>query len=240
VAGTRDSASGEIKLYVDGVLENSLVTAAAGTRAPANLRIGSIRTGVAAGFLAGSIDDARIYNYVLSPPEIVALLNTRPVLAAISNRSIIAGAVLAITNSASDSDLPAQTLAYSLNGPAGASINPSNGIFVWRPTMAQSATTNLFNVVVSDNGTPSLSATQGFSVVVNRPVQPGLTGGLSNGQIRLSISGDSGPDYTVQASSNLLVWSSIFTTNQPALPFLFVDPGMTNADQRFYRVLLGP
>jgi hypothetical protein len=33
---------------------------------------------------------------------------------------------------------------------------------------------------------------------------------------------------------------SIFTTNQPTLPFVFVEPSQTNSSQRFYRVRLDP
>jgi hypothetical protein len=235
--------SGEIKLYIDGTLENSLVTSATGVRAPTNLRIGSIRTGTAGGFLAGSIDDARIYNYVMNAGEIGALLNTPPVLSAISNRVIMAGTVLNITNSATDAGAPPQTLTFNLAGtpPVGASINPSNGIFNWRPTIAQGGTTNLFTVQVADNGSPVMTDAKNFSVTVNRPALPGLSNAsIINGQFRLTIAGDFGPDYTVLASTNLTSWISIFTTNQPALPFVFGDPSLTNYNQRFYRVRLDP
>lgn len=73
VAATRDATSGEIKLYIDGALETSQVTTITGSLIPTNLRIGSIRTGVAGGFLASSIDDARIYNYVLPATQIATL-----------------------------------------------------------------------------------------------------------------------------------------------------------------------
>jgi hypothetical protein len=96
------------------------------------------------------------------------------------------------------------------------------------------------SVVVSDNGTPSLSATQSFSVTVSRPVQPGLANAsIFSGKFGITISGDTGPDYTIQASSNLLNWSPILTTNPPTTPFLFLD-SLTNYPQRFYRVILGP
>ena len=243
VAATRDSASGKIKLYIDGTLENSLVTSATGVRAPTNLRIGSIRTGTTGSFLAGSIDDARIYNYAMNANEIAALLNPPPSLAAISNRVIMAGTILNITNSVTDVGAPPQVLSFSLAGtpPAGASINPSNGIFNWRPAVAQGGTTNLFTVQVADNGTPVMTDAKNFSVTVNRPASPGLSNAsFTNGQFRLTISGDYGPDYTVLASTNLTSWISIFTTNQPTLPFQFVEPKLTNADQRFYRVRLDP
>ena len=76
---------------------------------------------------------------------------------------------------------------------------------------------------------------------MNRPVQPTLSSAaLTNGQFRLLISGDAGPDYTVQASTNLVDWLPLWSTNPPTLPFLFSDPSATNFTRRFYRVLLGP
>ncbi len=79
---------------------------------------------------------------------------------------------------------------------------------------------------VADNGTPVMTNAKNFSVVVNRPASPGLSSAsVTNGQFRLTISGDFGPDYTVLAS-----------TNQPTLPFLFRDSNLTNSNQRFYRV----
>jgi uncharacterized repeat protein (TIGR03806 family) len=242
VAATRDSLSGEVRLYIDGLLENSLVTAATGTRAPTDLRIGSIRSGVPAGFLAGSVDDARIYNYVMNANEIAALLNPAPVLAPISDRVIMAGAVLTITNGATDASVPAQTLTFSLAGspPAGAAIT-SNGVFSWRPAVAQGGTTNLITVQVADNGKPVMTDTKGFTVIVNRPAPPALnSASIANGRLQLTISGDAGPDYTVLASTNLIDWIPVFTTNQPATPFLFIDPSLTNYHQRFYRVRIGP
>jgi hypothetical protein len=86
-----------------------------------------------------------------------------------------------------------------------------------------------------------MSVTQTFSVTVTRPATPSLANTVfSNGQLRLQISGDAGPDYIVQASTNLQNWLPLWTTNPAALPFLFSDPGSTNYRQRFYRVLLGP
>src|SRR5207247_9322 len=46
-------------------------------------------------------------------------------------------------------------------------INPTNGLFTWTPVETQGPGTNTMSVRVSDNGTPSLSATQTFMVTVN-------------------------------------------------------------------------
>ncbi|HEY9175432.1 MAG TPA: putative Ig domain-containing protein, partial [Verrucomicrobiae bacterium] len=99
---------------------------------------------------------------------IVLESNSPPVLAAITNRTVSEGTTLVITNVASDADLPAQRLTFSLGAgaPAGASINATNGVFTWRPTEFQGGTNYLISIRVTDDGSPSLSATQSFAVVV--------------------------------------------------------------------------
>jgi hypothetical protein len=186
VAATRQAGSGQMKAYVDGVLQAVGTGATTPRVGPTSLRIASLQTGTAAGYLAGAIDDVRLYSYALGDSDIAALAgNTAPVLPAISNRSILAGATLTITNSATDAEAPPQALTYSLlNPPAGAAINSSNGIFVWRPAIAQSATTNLLGVRVADDGVPSQSATQNFTITVLRPAPPQLSAAsISSGDL---------------------------------------------------------
>lgn len=168
--------------------------------------------------------------------------NHPPVLAAISNQTILAGRMLVVTNSASDANVPPQTLAYSLPGaPAGASINTNSGAFTWRPNIAQSPSTQTVAVVVSDSGMPILSATQSFTVTVTRPASPTINAASVNGgQFGFWINGDTGPDYTIQTSTNLVSWSSIATSNSPALPYFWADTNSTSFPFRFYRAILGP
>ena len=122
-------------------------------------------------------------------------------------------------------------------------MDPGTGIFTWRPTIAQSPLVTRVQLEVQDDGVPSLSATQSFWVTVSRPVQPQLAGVVwTHATLSLSISGDSGPDYTVQGTTNLgqsNAWLTLLTTNSPAMPFGWTDT-QTNLSQRFYRVLLGP
>jgi hypothetical protein len=240
LAVTRNSTGGQMTVFVDGIQQASMVGPTGTRTASSSLRLGSLQTGL--GFLAGTLDDVRIYDYVLSPNQISGLMNTAPVLAPISNRVIIAGAVLTVTNSASDADLPPQILTYNLiNPPIGAGINPGNGLLTWRPLMAQAGASNLLTISVADSGSPSLAATQSFWVTVNRPARPGLANPLySQGPFQLTVSGDAGPDYSLQGSTNLVNWTTIQTTNPAVLPFLFSDPNSSNYFQRFYRVLLGP
>lgn len=168
--------------------------------------------------------------------------NTAPVLTAIPNQTLIAGQTLTVSNTATDSDVPAQTLNFSLlNAPAGATIDQSLGVFTWRPTIAQSPSTNVISVKVEDNGVPSLSATQSFLVTVIKPAKPSLSNvGISNQQFTFIINGDSGPDYAIEASTDLENWSSIWTNPSPTPPFQFTDPDIMNFPRRFYRVRIAP
>ena len=168
--------------------------------------------------------------------------NTAPVLTAISNRTVVAGNTLVVSNSASDTDVPTQALTYGLlSPPGGASINPSSGMFTWRPAIAPSPFTQAVNVVVSDSGVPVLSTTQSFVVTVKRPVRPSVTGmRLVDGQWTVTIAGDAGPDYTIQVSTNLTSWNPVFTTNSPVLPFDWTDTNGGTMPYSFFRVLLGP
>jgi autotransporter-associated beta strand protein len=172
------------------------------------------------------------------------LTNSAPTLAAISNYTLMAGQTLKFTNSAIDANIPPLTLAYTLtNAPLGATVNPTNGVFTWRPAIAQSPSTNTIAVVVTGNNTPALSAAQSFNVTVTQPPSPTCSAPtLTNGTFSMQINGANGPDYILQASTNLaspLAWQTLLTTNMIP-PFVFNDSAATNYSSRFYRVLLGP
>jgi hyaluronate lyase len=169
------------------------------------------------------------------------LQNSAPSLAPISNRTVNAGITLTVTNSATDPDLPYQTLAFSLlNAPASATINPTNGLFTWRPASAQAGWIYDLAVVVTDNGTPNLSATQAFTVAVTPLNAPTLVETTVHGSLALQVGGDFGLDYSVQASTNLVDWATVLATNQPTLPFVWTDTNTAAFSTRFYRVRLSP
>ena len=71
VAATRDSATGTMKVYVDGVLEATGTGATTARTGPPSFRVGCIQSGV--NFLIGSIDEVRIYNRALSSGEVATL-----------------------------------------------------------------------------------------------------------------------------------------------------------------------
>ncbi|TVR48813.1 MAG: tandem-95 repeat protein, partial [Puniceicoccaceae bacterium] len=99
-------------------------------------------------------------------------VNHPPVLDPLPDRLIVLGQTLAFTARATDSDLPKNTLAFSLgtDAPAGAAIDPATGAFNWTP---QAATGPIpVTVVVTDDGEPPLSASRTFLVTVNAENTP--------------------------------------------------------------------
>ena len=101
-------------------------------------------------------------------------VNNAPKLPPIPGQIVIAGHNLSFTIHASDSDLPANALSFSLEpgAPANAQLNPASGLFTWTPALAEGPATNLITVRVTDNGTPSLSATNTFLIIVKQGNTP--------------------------------------------------------------------
>ena len=94
--------------------------------------------------------------------------NTPPSLTSIPTQIIAEGSLFSLIPGATDSDVPAQTLTWSLlsGAPPAALFSPANGHITWQTGPADSGTTRTFTLVVTDNGSPNLSATQSFNVVV--------------------------------------------------------------------------
>jgi hypothetical protein len=122
-----------------------------------------------------------------------------PVLASIPNYRIYEAQLLIITNSATDNNLPPRPLTFSLGAgaPTNATINAVTGVFQWQPTAAQAPSTNIISVIVTDNGTPPLSVTQQFTVIV-RPVAYYYT--LSLGSTNVLVGGTSSVPVSLNTS----------------------------------------
>ncbi len=191
---------------------------------------------------AGSVTSSTA-TLTVNPPPNTAPTFTAPITG--TNFTINVGVSLAVSCTATDSDTPAQTLTYSLlSGPMGAMIDSGTGNFTWRPTVSQAGSMNAVQVVVTDNGTPNLSATNLFSVTVNALTAP-MTGTAtySGGQFSTSFSGQIGPDYALQANTNLAggTWVTVATTNSPAsMPVILTDPNAGSQPVQFYRIVTGP
>ena len=168
--------------------------------------------------------------------------NNPPVLALIADQTVYALTTLLLTNSATDPDLAAQTLTFSLDAgaPAGASIGPTNGVFVWTPTDPQ-AGTNSITVRVTDNGLPNLSDARTFTVnVLLRPVLESL--GSSSNTTTLSWSAVAGTTYRIQFKTNLTdaSWADLVPDVLATDITASTNDTTSTNDARFYRVRVLP
>jgi glucuronoarabinoxylan endo-1,4-beta-xylanase len=188
------------------------------------------------------------FTYTLPEMSVVTFVgqgttNTPPTIAPVSDQTVNPGVTLLITNIASASDVPPQTLTFGAANtfPANATINPTNGVFSWRPHVSQANTTNVIQIKVTDSGPSNLSATNRFNVVVNPISSPVVSSITPNGgQINLLVNGPSGPDYTLLSSTDLMNWRSVLTVSSPTPPVTLSDTNYPNAPQQFYRIQLGP
>lgn len=70
---------------------------------------------------------------------------------------------------------------------------------------------------------------------------PRLSGpSVSDSGWSMAVSGPSGADYTIFASTNLTSWMPLETRASPAIPFQWSDPDADLFPKRFYRVQVGP
>ncbi len=167
-------------------------------------------------------------------------VNSPPLLSAIADRTIHEGTMLVITNIAADSDLPANSLIFTLDPviPAGASIGSTNGIFTWLPSASQIGS-NFFTVRLTDNGTPNLANTKTFTVTV--VAKPMLQVESGPGNITLTWSAIAGKTYRVQFKNDLaeVNWTDVLPDVTPtgSTAALTVT---TELSQRFYRVWMAP
>jgi hypothetical protein len=82
------------------------------------------------------------------------------------------------TSTASDPDLPSNTLQFSLGAgaPPGASINAITGAFSWSIPVSQAPGTYPITVRVTDSGTPGLIDSETISITVNAVSLGGISG----------------------------------------------------------------
>jgi len=148
------------------------------------------------------------YRGVASTTTIAPIANQPPVLAAIANKSVKAGNTLAFTASASDPDVPPQTLLFSLapDAPTGAAVNPKTGEFAWTPRPEQAPSTNQITIRVMDSGSPALIDRKTFKVIVMPAATPPRIVGIeasAQGPVRLTWSAEPGISYFVQQRPSL-------------------------------------
>jgi hypothetical protein len=112
-------------------------------------------------------------------------VNHAPVLNPIANQTVAEQSQLTFTATATDVDMN-NTLNFNLIGaPAGASINPTSGVFTWAPTQPQAGKTYTFYACVNDGSLINCKpiTTTVNAVTVSDTIAPAITASatLANG-----------------------------------------------------------
>jgi hypothetical protein len=136
------------------------------------------------GVYSFSIRVAQIDQPDLAAEQLLTLtvteVNAAPILTPIPDQSIDEGDTLLLNFTASDPDIPANTLTFSFVGlaPTGTLLNTITGAFSWTPSEAQGPGSYTITIRVSDNGLPSLSDQKSFTVTVReRNAPPAIDAG---------------------------------------------------------------
>ena len=179
-------------------------------------------------------------------------VNTAPVLPMQPDlviTSVVPLLPILVTNTATDSDIPANTLTYTLtSGPANAVIDP-NGIIYWIPTMQDLPSTNRFTTVVTDSNpsdtiTPQLSATNSFLVILPPPPLPPKIQqpALGNGQAVITWNANVGALYRVQYETSLdqTNWTDLPPDIRATTSTLTITNSMDQSGAKFFRVIQLP
>jgi hypothetical protein len=189
------------------------------------------------GTAAGGVDT--------SPPQLflitVTPVNDAPLLEPIPSRTFHYGAVLSFTNHALDADL--NLLAYSLsNAPAGATIHPTTGVFTWTPGLDQINSTNFITVIVTDDGSPSLSDAKTFTATVLPP--PLISSvAVTHGIVTIAWQAIIGNIYHVQSKTDLddaSPWEDLGESVTATEPTASKEDAGVIAARRFYRIRADP
>ncbi len=171
-------------------------------------------------------------------------VNRPPEAGAVADLHVGPGSLLTLPVPASDPDLPANALGYSLEPgcPAGAGISAA-GVLTWMPPDASASSTNEIRVRVMDDGSPVLGCTGSFFIVVSglgELFEAEMDPDLAGGGITVRWNSESGATYRVAYRGDLLNegWTNlpgdVTATSSVALKL----DATTNAEpSRFYRIL---
>lgn len=165
-----------------------------------------------------------------SNPSTVTLIviNSAPILDTISNQSADSGDTLSFTVTATDSDVPSQTLTFSLSGtiPTGATIT-SSGEFTWTPTESQVGTHNItFEVTDSMSATHSQVVSFNIIKVILGPDAPVIT--TSSGILEETREG-----YWVRGTSESGVEIILYLNGEPVRERVSTDDNWSFTTQLY-------
>ena len=136
--------------------------------------------------------------------------NQPPELGFIGAQNVSEAQVLMFTATATDADIPVQSLVFSLDAgaPPGATMDPDSGRFTWTPGELDGGSVSSVTVRVTDSGSPAMSDFETFIININEanspPVmQPNPTQFVVQGSTLMYTPQATDPDVPAQ----LLTWA---------------------------------
>ena len=165
-----------------------------------------------------------------------------PLIIVASNQFVNVNQVVIVTNYAYSTDWP---ISFTLgsNAPGGARIT-TNGIFTWTPTLEQASSTNLITVWATDSGSPPMSNSMTFSVIVGGcvevsigssvaqagqsasvPVSLVASVGLTNLSFTLAYPNGFLTNWTITPSNSVLAFAAANAVDPSHTQFYFVVQG---------------
>ena len=168
---------------------------------------------------------------------VVNEVNLAPVLTVPASRTLHAGAALSANATAVDPDIPANSFGFALvSGPPALTVSPG-GLVAWTTSLADSGTTNIVTLRVTDTGTPNLSTTNSFVVTV--VTTPTITSIHRSGDlVTLVWTSISGTSYRVLFKANIEdAWNDL-PGDVPATgpTAMKTDNTLGASPRRFYRI----
>jgi hypothetical protein len=134
--------------------------------------------------------------------------NAAPTLTVPASQNVVELTSFIATNSASDTDIPTNALAFGLvNGPSGLALNTNNGVMTWTPTEVQGPGSYPVTLFVSDNGVPTRAFTNSFTLTVLESNSPPTLAPIT--------------DRTVHAGTFITFTNSGTDPDLPANPLAF-------------------
>lgn len=167
--------------------------------------------------------------------------NTAPSIPDLPPRIVLRGQPVEMPVNAKDLESPPQILSFSLNAnvPAGAGINPVSGLFTWNNTANQPPGKYGFEIMVEDDGQPSMSTTGRFEIILVDKPQLSVPE-TANGRLVLKWLAISGVRYQVEYKSDLNepFWQPLGDVLKTEKAGITITNEISVETNRFYRLLM--
>jgi len=173
--------------------------------------------------------------------NVLPVSNTPPILAPIGSQTVHEGQTVTFTATATDADMPAQTLTFSLDpgAPAGAVIDGSSGVFTWSTIGIAAPSTNTVTVRVTDDGLPPLSESETIALIVIGPPSLSVVS-RSGDQLTLGWTTIPARTYRVEYTDELdpANWQPLGSDMPASSGGLSISVSVSAPPQRFFRIVV--